>query len=72
MSQMIVRGDDSQPDFTSSDNELSDWQRDNMNYAEKMARSKNRVDKRFINLYIYRKANQNKIHFGLNNDVLLS
>ena len=56
MSQMIIREDDTQTSGTSSEGELSDWQRDNMNYADKMATSKDPIDRRFINLYIYRKA----------------
>ena len=70
---MIIREDDSQTSGgTSSDEELSDWQRDNMNYAQKMATSKDPIDRRFINLYIYRKATQKSIRFGLENDILLS
>ena len=43
-----------------------------MNYVEKMAASVDLVDKRFINLYIYRKADQKNISFGLQNTILLS
>ena len=56
MSQMIIRESDDGSEGTSSDNELSDWKADNMQYAEKMATSTNQVDKRFMNLYLYRKA----------------
>ena len=68
---MIIREDDSQSENTSSDAELSDWQRDNMAYAQEMANSKDQVDKRFINLYLLRKADQKNIRFGLSNDILL-
>ena len=34
MSQMIIREDESLSEGTSEDNELSDWQKDNMNFAE--------------------------------------
>ena len=43
-----------------------------MHYAEKMVSSVGQVDKRLINLYIYRKAAQKKIRFGLSNNILLS
>ena len=72
MAQMIIREDDTQSENTSSDAELSDWQRDNMAYAQEMANSKDQADKRFINLYLIRKADQKNIRFGLSNDILLS
>ena len=43
-----------------------------MRYAEQMAASTNQVDKRFLNLYIYRKTAQHNIRLGLKNDMLLS
>ena len=43
-----------------------------MAYAQEMANSKDKVDKRFINLYLVRKADQKSIRFGLDNDILLS
>ena len=43
-----------------------------MTYAQEMANSKDQVDKRFINLYLLRKADQKRIRFGLSNDILLS
>ena len=46
--------------------------RDGMNYTEKLAYSKDKIDKRLINLYLYRKAGQKAIRFGLENDLLLS
>ena len=52
---------------TSSDNELSDWQRDKMNLAENMVESHNRVDQRLIDIYRIRKAHQIGINFGFNN-----
>ena len=72
MAQMIIREDDSQSSNTSPDDELSDWQRDNMDYAEQMANSVDPVDKRFVNLYLLRKADQKNIRFGFTNDSLLS
>lgn len=55
MSQLIIR---ESTDFekTSDDDELSDWQKDEMNYAQSMANSKDKVDKRLIDLYLIRKA----------------
>ena len=72
MAQMIIREDDSQSSNTSPDDELSDWQRDNMAYAAQMANSVDPVDKRFVNLYLLRKADQKNIRFGFANDILLS
>ena len=43
-----------------------------MAYAKQMANSQDPVDKRFINLYLVRKADQKNIRFGLSNDILLS
>ena len=40
MSQMTIR-ESSDFEKTSSDSQLSDWQRDNMDYAKKMSTSKN-------------------------------
>ena len=72
MAQMIIREDDSQSSNTSPDDELSDWQRDNMAYTAQMAKSVDPVDKRFVNLYLLRKADQKDIRFGFANDILLS
>lgn len=55
MSQMIIR-ESSNLDDTSSDSELSDWQRDNMEYAKNMTMSTDKVDERLINVYRIRKA----------------
>ena len=57
-------------DETSEDEELSDWQKDNMDYAGKMMASTNKVDQRLINLYIFKKASQLGLHFGLRNAVI--
>ena len=65
MSQLIIRESESESDGTSSNNELSDWKEDHMRYVDKMATSTSQVDKRLMNLYIYNKARQNKIKFGL-------
>ena len=43
-----------------------------MQCAEKMATSTDPVDKRFMNLYLYRKASQHNIRFGFENDLFLS
>ena len=52
---------------TSSDDDLSDWQRDKMDFAEIMVESENRVDQRLIDIYRIRKAHQIGINFGFNN-----
>ena len=41
-----------------------------MTYVDQLAASKNKVDKRFMNLYIYRKAAQRKIRYGYENNIL--
>ena len=64
MSQMVIR-ESSNLDETSSDNELSDWQNDNMDYAKRMVTSSNKVDSRLINLYRLRIAKHLGIHVGL-------
>lgn len=63
MSQMVIR-ESSNLEETSSDNDLSDWQRDNMDYVKKMTDSNNKVDKKLLNLYRIRKAHQLGIHLG--------
>ena len=50
---------------TSQDEELSDWQRDNMAYAKQMASSIDKVDERFINLYRIKRAHQMGLNIGL-------
>ena len=55
MSQMTIQESHFE-DETSEDEELSDWQKDNMDYAGKMMASTNKVDQRLINLYIFKKA----------------
>ena len=66
MSQMVIR-ESSNLDETSSDAELSDWQKDNMQYVKKMAQSSSKVDNKLINLYRIRKAHSMGIHLGFNN-----
>ena len=41
---------------TSSDAELSDWKKDDMNFTNRMTTSKDTTDKRMINLYKLRRA----------------
>ena len=55
MSQMIIR-ESSNFEETSSDDQLSDWENDNMSYAKQMAFSNNKVDARLMNLYMISKA----------------
>ena len=55
MSQMVIR-ESSNLDETSTDRELSDWQNDNMDYANRMVMSSNQVDQRLINLFRLREA----------------
>ena len=51
---------------TSSDAELSDWQKDTMDYAKRMVQSPNKVDQRFMSLYKIRRAEMFGIHIGFN------
>ena len=64
MSQMVIR-ESSNLDETSTDDELSDWQNDNMDYAKRMVQSSSKVDNRLINLYRLRIAKHLGIHVGL-------
>ena len=74
MSQMIIRessdGMNSQERGQSSDNNLSDWQQDNMDYATKMIKSSRKVDRRLIDLYMLKRADQAGLHLGFNNEVI--
>ena len=74
MSQMIIRessdGMNSQDRGPSSDDNHSDWQQDNMDYATKMIKSSDRVDKRLIDLYMLKRADQAGLHLGFNNEVI--
>lgn len=65
MSQMVIR-ESSNLDQTSSDDELSDWQRDDLIYVKRMMRSSNKVDERLLKLYKVRMANRYNIHLGFN------
>ena len=40
----------------SSDNELSDWQRDEMGFGNRITHSKDPVDQRLVNLYKIKRA----------------
>ena len=64
MSQLVIR-ESSNLEETSQDEELSDWQRDNMAYAKQMASSIDKVDERFINLYRIKRAHQMGLNIGL-------
>ena len=66
MSQMVIRESDNL-DETSSDNELSDWQRDDMVYVKRMMKSPNETSKRLLNLYKVRQAHNAGINLGFVN-----
>ena len=55
MSQMVLR-ESSNFEETSDDEELSDWGKDDLRYANKLAKSKDKVDNRLINIYMLQKA----------------
>ena len=71
MSQMLIR-ESSNFEETSEDEELSDWGMDDQKYAEKLAKSEEKVDQRLIDLYMIRRAHQIGSHFGFDNQSLLS
>ena len=54
-SQLIIR-ESSDHTNTTSDADLSDWERQDMQFAKKMTISKDSVDQRFVNLYKIRRA----------------
>ena len=66
MSQMVLRDSDNF-DQTSSDNELSDWQRDDMVYVKRMIQSSDSTDKRLLDLYKVRQANNAGVNLGFTN-----
>ena len=68
MSQLVIR-ESSNFEETSGDEELSDWQRDDMVYAKRMKQSSNRIDQRLINIYKIRRAQQLDIHLGFDKKV---
>ena len=66
MSQMVIRESDNL-DKTSSDNQLSDWQRDDMVYVKHMMKSPNETSKRLLNLYKVRQAHDAGVNLGYQN-----
>lgn len=56
MSRLVIRESTDSELSSAEDFELSDWEMDKMLFANTMAVSKNKVDKRFINTYLIRKA----------------
>ena len=55
-SQLVIRESSDFGGATSSDAELSDWGKEEMQFAAQMTSSKLRDDSRFINLYKLREA----------------
>ena len=69
MAQMVIKDKGSNySEDTSFDDELSDWQRDSMNYAKQLAASRNPIDKRFIDLYVCRKMEEEGVSLGFQNN----
>ena len=66
MSQMVIRESDNM-DETSSDNELSDWQRDDMVYVKRMMNSPDKTTKRLLNIYKVRQAHNAGVNLGFQN-----
>ena len=71
MSQMFIR-ESSDSAHTSNDDELSDYREESIETFKKMAFSANQVDNRLMNLYTIKKADEQGIHFGFNNDDLVN
>ena len=57
MSQMVIR-ESSDSEFTSTDEELDDTQHDELNQINKMLHSGSKVDRRLIELFKVRRADQ--------------
>ena len=64
MAQMVIKDEGTNTEETSFDDELSDWQRDSVNYAKQLAASTNPTDKRFIDLYLCRKMAAEGVSLG--------
>ena len=67
MSQMVLR-ESSNFEETSDDEELSDWGLDDLRFANKLAKSKETVDKRLVDIYMLKKAHEKGVVFGFEND----
>ena len=65
MSQLVVR-ESSNFEWTSSDAELSDVNRDTKinDHAVKMTKSTDSVDKRLLNIFLMKQAHQEGLKFG--------
>ena len=73
MSQLVIDEERCLSDETTSDDDdLDEYQKDCTQFAERMASSKNPVDKRFLRLYMLSKARDQNMHFGYNNELLLT
>ena len=68
MSQLIIR-ESSNMDETSSNDELSDWRRDDMIYVKRMMKSSNKTDQRLIKLYKVQRANKDGLHIGFSDQI---
>ena len=68
MAQMVLKDEGTNSEETSEDDELSDWQRDSMNYAKQLAASCDPTDKRFVDLYVCRKMAEGGVQLGFQNN----
>ena len=55
MSQMVIR-ESSNSEYTSDDEELSDWGKDDLNYVNQLVKSKDKVDKRLIDIHMLKRS----------------
>ena len=62
---MVIRESEDMEDM-SVDEELSDWQDDNMIYVKRIIHSSNEVDARLLKLYKVCQADNSHIHLGFN------
>ena len=58
MSHLVIRQSSCLEETNTGDDDLSDWQKDNMDYAKLMIKSSDKVENRLNNLYKVRKAHQ--------------
>ena len=57
MSQMVIR-ESSNFEDTSDDEELSDWGKDDLHYANQLIKSKDKVDKRLVDIHMLKMSHQ--------------
>ena len=54
---MVIR-ESSNSEYTSADDELSDWGKDDLNYVNQLVKSKDKVDKRLVDIHMLKRSHQ--------------